>query len=235
MQHVLQARRRQRIVRSVLAAAALLVAGHYASLLVRVQSCHRSGSSGGSTDGRLASDLQSGAGADAPRVAAWPAEGESKHAGDSGRADSAGAGGTHDAGGATRNPRGGGRHSIPRILHQSWKDEHVPKRFHKWQVCRGSSPQWNADYSCPDADIVVALWHMLQRTNPAIKVVALVCCHCRLAGGGFTQTGSFGCGQMQTTGALGCIENIPVPEAMRGKRAGSLMLTEVMPLPPMLS
>jgi hypothetical protein len=129
----------------MLAAAALLVAGHYASLLVRVQSCHRSGGgsgggggsgSGGSTDVRLASAPQGGTNAHSPRVGAWPVEGGSGHAGDSGRADSAGVGGTHDAGGPARDPRAGGRHSIPRILHQSWKDEHVPKRFHKWQVCR---------------------------------------------------------------------------------------------------
>ena len=138
MQHVLQARRRQRIVRSVLAAAALLVAGHYASLLVRVQSCHRSGGGGGvsssSSNGRLASAPHSGADADAPGAAAWPVEGGSGHVEGSGKTDSAGVGGMDDAGGTARDPRGGGRHSIPRILHQSWKDEHVPKRFHKWQA-----------------------------------------------------------------------------------------------------
>jgi hypothetical protein len=141
---VLQARRRQRIVRSTLVVAALLAVGHYVSLLVRVQSC-RGSSAGGSSisDGGLtlapsrsaASTLVGGlrpaAGADALQWA--PGAGSRLDSDGDGRG-SGGVGSTDQAAGAAWDPHVGGRRGIPRILHQSWKDEHVPERFHKWQV-----------------------------------------------------------------------------------------------------
>lgn len=35
------------------------------------------------------------------------------------------------------------RATVPKIIHQSWKDEHVPERFLKWQESwKRTHPDW---------------------------------------------------------------------------------------------
>lgn len=101
-----QARRQHRVVRITLVAAAALVILHYLSVQVQLRACQRGGA---------ASPQQLGGGLLSARQPSASSD--------------AGGGGLAESGGAAVAQR-----RIPRILHQSWKDENVPQRFHKWQV-----------------------------------------------------------------------------------------------------